>query len=361
VEIAEAALAAELPHHPAASAAEARAAAAQALAVRALLLDRAQALGLTAEPERDETGREETAEDALVRALLALEVETQPPTEAECRRFHAANAQRFAGPELYEASHILFEPISDAAADGEAARSAAARVLDDLASAGHGGFEAAARAFSACPSSALGGSLGQLSRGDLAAEIEAALAPLAAGEVAREPVRSRFGWHILRLDRRIPGRTAPFEAVEAKIRLHLESRAWVASARAYVAQLAEAAKGRGVAISSGADGEVRQGPAMLGDLLAEAASGRFQDWLAGVDPALFALVEAAAADASQTPADFVRACVAQFAAGADDAAWAQAVSRARDGDDPALACLQSVLNARLDPPRPTYTVIRRRS
>ncbi|HAJ03342.1 MAG TPA: peptidylprolyl isomerase, partial [Brevundimonas sp.] len=65
----------EAQNHPAATPEAARMAAAHALAIKALLLDRADQLGLTPRPEIDEDGREETSEEALVRAVLEAEIE----------------------------------------------------------------------------------------------------------------------------------------------------------------------------------------------------------------------------------------------------------------------------------------------
>ena len=72
VEIPEALLAGEMQNHRAASLSEARAQAGRALAIRARLLARARELGLHPEPERNEDGQEETAEEALIRAVLSV-------------------------------------------------------------------------------------------------------------------------------------------------------------------------------------------------------------------------------------------------------------------------------------------------
>ena len=88
VEIPEFLIAEEVQNHPSLSAAEARAAAGKALAVKALLLHRADELGLTPHPIRDEAGREETDEEALIRAVLDAEIDIESPSSAECRRVY---------------------------------------------------------------------------------------------------------------------------------------------------------------------------------------------------------------------------------------------------------------------------------
>ncbi|MDQ0464430.1 peptidyl-prolyl cis-trans isomerase C [Caulobacter ginsengisoli] len=364
VEIPEALLAQEAQNHPGGSAAEARAAAGHALAIRALLLHRALELGLETTGQFDERGREETLEEALIRELLDAEVEVASPSDAECRRVYDAAPGRFRTPALTEASHILIEPrLSERGGEDHAAIHAAhdvaAAMILTLA-AGADGFAALARQHSDCPSGVTGGSLGQLSPGDLVPEIERVLAGLAPGEVAAQPVRSRFGWHVLRLDRRIEGRQLPFEMVVEVIRLHLESRAWTSAAARYVAELTAQARGQGVALTLTDDGGVRQGSATLGDFLGDTgAAERLVPWLDAVDADLGRRLAAAALAADETPPDFARAAMAEFVADANDERWTQLISAARDSEDPALACLAAVLRSKLVPARKVFTVIRR--
>jgi peptidyl-prolyl cis-trans isomerase C len=360
VEIPERLIAEEVQNHPAATPAEARTAAVKALAVKALLLNRARELDLLARPQVQADGREETAEEALITALLDREVQVPEPGDAECRRVYAAQAERFACPALYEASHILFEPESDELAAWRTAHASATWSLgvyrEGLAS-----FESMAKALSDCPSGELGGSLGQLSPGDLSAEIEAALERLAPGEVAAEPVKSRFGWHLVRLDRRTPAQTPPFEAVRERIRLHLQSRAWTAAAARYVAQLSERAREGGVVMSFGSDGALGRPAVSLSDLLADSvAAQRLEPWLAAVDPELAVRVAEVAASQDKSVPDFVRGAVHEFIHGADDQAWTRLVSAARDAEDPALASLAAILKSKLTPKRRSITLIDRR-
>ncbi len=359
VQIPESLIAQEAQNHPGASPAEARAAAAHALAVRALLLERAAELGLTAEPECDERGREETPEEALVRAVLAEEVDPETPTEAECRRVYDAQPHRFRTPVLYEASHILFAIDGEGESAVEAARLSACTVADMLHEV-PARFADLAQVHSACPSGAVGGSLGQLGPGDLAPEVERAFAALTPGAISPAPVRSRFGWHVLRLDRRIEGRQLPFEQAAGRIRMHLESRAWVAAAVQYVADLADRARSRGVGLVIAADGDLADG-ATLGDLIADdAAAPRLLSWLAATDPDLLKRVETAAGLDAAEPADWVRAAVARFVQGGDDEAWTRVISAAQGADDPALSALGAILKSRLVPAKATFTLIQRR-
>lgn len=239
------AIAEEAQLHPAPDGEEAWMAAARALAIRELLLQEARRLGLAPEPEADGMGRRETDEDALIRQLLETEASPASPTDEECRRFYEAQAHRFRTPDLFEAAHILIEPATndDAGwAEAEADARAIAREIGNDRQA----FAEAARAFSKCPSAQQDGSLGQVQRGELVPAVQQAIEALPDGATGPEPVRSRFGWHVLRLERRIPGRALPFDMVRGKIADLLEARSWAVSAARFTAGLVARAEVEGV-------------------------------------------------------------------------------------------------------------------
>tara|TARA_R110002124_G_scaffold10031_1_gene50687 strand:+ start:610 stop:1722 length:1113 start_codon:yes stop_codon:yes gene_type:complete len=360
VELPERLVAEEAQNHPAATAEAARNAAAHALAIKALLLDRAHQLGLQAEAELDDDGREETPEEALVRAVLDAEITVERPDESECRRVYDGAPDRFRTPRLTQASHILCAPKGADDAAWADAREIALAAIAELAE--HPSrFAALAASLSDCPSKGVGGSLGQLSPGDLAPEVEAGLDRLLAGETATEPVRSRFGWHILRLDRRIDGQRLPFEHVQPQISLHLESRAWTAAATRYVSGLAAEARERGVALSVTIDGTVSNGALSLGDLLNDqaAVAARLETWLDEADPALATRAREVAEAAGVGFATFVQREISNFAQGAGDESWTRLISAAQGSGDPALACVRAILKSKLTVPVKTFTLIRR--
>ncbi len=360
VQIPERLIAEEAQNHPADTAQEARHAAGHALAIRALLLDRAHVLGLKPEPEIEDDGREETPEEALIRAVLAAEVVVAAPDEAEIRRVYDARRDRFRTPTLTEASHILVAPDADEPSAWEAAHARAQDLIEQLSDA-NVRFADLARAHSACSSAGVGGVLGQLSPGDLTATVEAGLAQLQPGEISAEPVRSRFGWHVLALDRRIEGRDLPFEHVRERIALHLESRAWTAAAARYVAGLASDARERGIALVLTEDGRVGDGALSLGDLLHDhqGLTERVEAWLDQADADLARQVRAAAEQQQAGFAEFVRDQISEFVSQADDERWTQLISAAQGADDPALGCVRAILKGKLQPAARAYTLIKR--
>ena len=241
-------IAAEAQNHPAPKDKPGLAwrAAARALAVRALLLQEARRRGLTAEPEALGEGQRETEEEALIRALI--EAEAASPGEEEVRAAWARDPSRFRSPPLWEASHILCacDPQDDAAKAAALSRAEAlaARLLADPA-----GFARLAAAERDCGSRNAGGALGQLGPGDTVPEFEATLRGLSEGEVTAEPVLTRHGWHLIRLDALAEGRELPYEVVRPRLAEALEKAAWARAARDLVARLAAAAEVRGVDLS----------------------------------------------------------------------------------------------------------------
>jgi len=137
---------------------EARAAAARALVIRELLLQRARVLDLEPAPLSDAQGRQETVEEALVRQVLEDEAEAiSEPGITECPRVYEASKAAFMTPELYEASHLLCAPQSDDAGSWEEARAKAECLLAEI-EAGEA-FADLARRHSDCPTAAEAGLL----------------------------------------------------------------------------------------------------------------------------------------------------------------------------------------------------------
>ena len=60
------------------------------------------------------------------------------------------------------------------------------------------GFSVLAKKFSSCPSAANGGDLGEIALGKADPEFEEAVLKLKPGETGFIPVRTRFGYHIIK-------------------------------------------------------------------------------------------------------------------------------------------------------------------
>ncbi|MBB6252095.1 peptidylprolyl isomerase [Nitrospirillum iridis] len=244
VVISRQAIAEEVQYFPAQTPAQAWQAAARALVLRELLLQEGRRLDIPVTPQADADGRVETAEDALLRALLEREVALPQADEASARRFYGNNPRRFMTPDLYEADHILITARRDDGAAFAAARDKATALAGTLAAAPDR-FATLAREFSGCPSAAVGGCLGQIGPGDTTPEFEAALVTLAEGEIS-PPVETRYGVHLIRLNRKIGGRLLPFEAVRDRIAAYLEDHVRHRATAQYLALLAGRAEIHGI-------------------------------------------------------------------------------------------------------------------
>jgi peptidyl-prolyl cis-trans isomerase C len=249
VAIPEADILAEAQNHPAESPGAALVAAARALVVRELFLQEARRLGIEARPDTDHAGRSETEEDALIRALIEKELVVPTAAEAECRRFYENNPHRFASEPIFEARHILLAASQKDEAARNTARQDAEQLIAQLRER-PADFAALALQYSDCPSKEQGGNLGQLTRGATVAEFEMALGTMAEGELSARPVESRFGYHIILLERRIAGTQLPFEMVRERIAAWLEASSWSKAVAQYVKILAGRAKIVGIDISA---------------------------------------------------------------------------------------------------------------
>ena len=209
----------------------------QGAAARELLRQRAVAAGLVAE----DAGASES--DAAIERLLEREVVTPEPGEEECRRYYEAHPAEFTSGELAFARHILFQVTPGAPLP--AIRAKAELTLAELTK-DSSQFERCAAECSNCPSGRQGGSLGQLGRGDTVPEFEQAL--FNGGYIGLYPqlVKTRYGFHILVVDRREPGRRIPFEAARTAIADRLRERVLRRALQQYVSVLAGQADVSGV-------------------------------------------------------------------------------------------------------------------
>jgi peptidyl-prolyl cis-trans isomerase C len=247
VVISRALISREVQNHPAPTPVAAWKSAALALVVREALSQEVKRHGIAAEPAVDTAGRRETEDEARMRALVEREVAVPEPTEAECRRYYERNLARFRSPDLYEAAHILFPARREDAEGYDAARLQARAAIAEL-EADPSPFADFARLHSACPSAKIGGNLGQIAPGQTTPDFEKALAAMAAGTISDAPVETRYGVHVIRLDRKIEGRTLPFELVQERIAAYLSEAVRRRAQAQYVARLLGRAKVEGIEI-----------------------------------------------------------------------------------------------------------------
>lgn len=243
-----AAIAREAQHHPAASPGQSMQRAAEALVIRELLLQEAGRRGLAPTARIDEKGRRETVDEAMIRGLVEREIVPPSPTGDEVARYYAANKKRFRSPDLFEASHILIAAARDDVAGYADARAKTEVIAADLSELPEN-FAGMAKVFSDCSSATDGGRLGQVTASEVTPAFAATLEDMAEGDITKQPVETPYGFHLIRLHRRIPGKTLPLEAVAERIAAYLTERSNRTATAQFMARLVSAADISGIEIA----------------------------------------------------------------------------------------------------------------
>jgi peptidyl-prolyl cis-trans isomerase C len=206
-------------------------AARHALVIRELLRQRAVELKLIADSA--------PLDDASLDRLLESELSVPTATRADCERYYESHLVRFRHNDIVFASHVLFAVTEHAPL--ALIRHKAEATLQQILAAPET-FESTAREVSNCPSAGVGGSLGQLLRGDSVAEFERAVFDTQETGVLPRLVNTRFGFHIVRIERRVDGEQLAFDTVHADIARFLDERVRHKAIQQYVTVLASRAR-----------------------------------------------------------------------------------------------------------------------
>lgn len=124
--------------------------------------------------------------------------------EEEMKDYYEKHKEKFVSDEMVKASHILVD-------SEEKANEILEDITDGLS------FEDAAAQYSSCPSKQAGGALGQFGRGQMVQEFEDAVFSMQVGEIS-EPVKTQFGYHIIKLTDHTSKRNASLEEVYQEVK-----------------------------------------------------------------------------------------------------------------------------------------------
>ncbi len=130
-------------------------------------------------------------------------------TDKEAQDYYNANKSKFMTPETVNASHILVETEEKA------------NELLSKIGAGELSFEDAAREHSTCPSKQNGGSLGDFGRGQMVPEFDKAVFEMEVGSISSSPVKTQFGYHLIKLNAKNASREMKIEEVSEDIKAGL--------------------------------------------------------------------------------------------------------------------------------------------
>jgi len=137
------------------------------------------------------------------------------PSEAEIKDYYEANPAEFKTSKTVEVRHILIKAAADA--DAGAVEKARQKSLDILKKAQAGeDFAELAKTYSEGPSGAEGGQLGAFKKEDMVKPFADKAFAMQAGEIS-EPVRTQFGWHIIKLEKINPASQLSYPQAMLKI------------------------------------------------------------------------------------------------------------------------------------------------
>lgn len=163
---------------------------------------------------------EQFADSLLLQKLFNEIVKDAKVTDADIQKFYDENVERFKVPEQLSAQHILIKADPDNEAEVKKSKAEADKLVAQIK--GGADFGKLAEQHSEDEGSKVrGGDLGQFTRGQMVLPFEEALLKLKKGEVSA-PVKTRFGWHIIKRGETTPGETKSLKDVKALIEGNLE-------------------------------------------------------------------------------------------------------------------------------------------
>ena len=156
------------------------------------------------------------AELSVTRLAAAIKID-----DSAVKKHYDDAPRRYSKPGSRSASHILL-PLVEGAAGEEAVRAKAARLVSEAR--GGADFAELARTYSKDAGSATrGGDLGVIQKGAMVPPFEKAVFALSAGEIS-EPVKTEFGYHVIKVTRVSKTEAIPFEEVREDIATALRRR-----------------------------------------------------------------------------------------------------------------------------------------
>ncbi len=155
-------------------------------------------------------------------------------TDAEIAEFYNNNMDNYQQPETVSARHILIKVDPKATPEVVAEKKQEIEKILEKAKAGED-FAELAKQYSEDPSKANGGDLGSFKREDMVKPFADKAFSMEVGQIS-EPVKTRYGWHLIKKEGEQAAGIKPLEAVKDGIRRKLVEQA--AKSKAYDEALA---------------------------------------------------------------------------------------------------------------------------
>jgi peptidyl-prolyl cis-trans isomerase C len=97
-------------------------------------------------------------------------------------------------------------------------------------------FALLARTTSDAATKANGGDLGEVARGELLPDLDKAVFNSTSGSILG-PIETKSGWHVLKVEQRLPSEVPAFESIKDKLRKDASDDAWQRDYKAYIDRL----------------------------------------------------------------------------------------------------------------------------
>jgi len=183
-------------------------------------------------------------QQAWVKLQEKVTAEVPEPNEKEINDYYESNKEQFSQPEQRQVSHILIGTADNSNGKNRSeadAKVLALQVVDKLNSGAD--FGELAKEYSDDPGSKEnGGQYPPFSRGSgFVTEFEDAAFNLSKGDLTTEPVRTQFGYHIVRLDDLIPAVQMSLADVKDNISATLKEKTVTEKMNSYMEDLREKA------------------------------------------------------------------------------------------------------------------------
>ena len=162
-------------------------------------------------------------------------------TEEEAKKFYEENKTEFTQPETVKASHILFRVNKEDSEDVVNQKLKAAQGAEARAKKGED-FTALAKELSEEPGAKeSGGDLGFFPKDRMVPEFAEVAFKEKVGEIS-DPVRTQFGWHVIKVTEKKPAGTLPYDEVKSQLMTYLKSKKQEEAAQEVLKSLRDSAK-----------------------------------------------------------------------------------------------------------------------
>lgn len=144
-------------------------------------------------------------------------------SDADIKKFYEENKKEFEHPELVRASHILIRVPEDADEKTVAEKKKAADAALERVTSKKEDFTAVAKEVSEEPGAKeSGGDLNFFPKDRMVPEFANAAFAMKKGDISKEPVRTKFGWHVIQVTDRKDSGTMPYDEVKGQVGAYLE-------------------------------------------------------------------------------------------------------------------------------------------